>query len=622
MSHSFYWLARFFIYTIIAVSWNNHELFAAASTWTAISTVGGFGVNAPMLLTDGRVLMQAQSGANPTGSMWVLTPDSLGQYTTGTWSQVASLPVINGVQYAPLYHASAVLADGRVLFEGGEYNGSNVQVISNLGAIYDPVANAWTPVNAPSFFAGYPSTGVPNAIGDAQSVVLADGTFVLASPITEDIALFDSTNLTWTPGNINGRFTGDSNDEEGWTLLPSGKVLTINCGVGFPPPSFNNAQTWDPTILSPGDAWVNTANTPPSSLTCPIAYEVGPAVLLPNGNVFAMGALGNTAIYNPSTGLWSEAAPLPIISGQQLGMSDGPAALLPNGNVLIAASPLNTDNGSIPPVSILVYNYSTNTYTTQPSIPNILHAANDPSYVCNMLLLPTGQVMMTDQSSTIEIYTPGASFNSAWRPVITNCPSSVVSGNSYLISGKLFNGMSQGAMYGDDYQSATNYPLVRITNNTTGHVVYCRTHNHSSMGVQTGSTIVSTNFDVPTHIDSGPSVLEVVTNGIPSTTFSINVNPTTTHFSVSAPSSATAGTKFSLTVKALDQLGNVNTGYTGTVHFTSTDSKAVLPPDSTLNNGTSTFSATLKTIGNQTITATDKQNTSIKGTSNIINDKK
>ena len=71
-------------------------------------------------------------------------------------------------------------------------------------------------------------------------------------------------------------------------------------------------------------------------------------------------------------------------------------------------------------------------------------------------------------------------------------------------------------MYGDDAQTATNYPLVRVTNSATGHVFYCRTHGHSTMGVATGATPVSTNFDVPLSIESGPSMLEVVANGIAS----------------------------------------------------------------------------------------------------------
>ena len=88
-----------------------------------------------------------------------------------------------------------------------------------------------------------------------------------------------------------------------------------------------------------------------------------------------------------------------------------------------------------------------------------------------------------------------------------------------------------------------------------------------------------------------------------------------TYFSVTAPADVTAGTAFHVTVTAKDQYGNTATGYSGTVHFTSTDtgSRVSLPADSTLTNGTGTFSATLVTIGNQTITATDTSSSSITG---------
>lgn len=91
-----------------------------------------------------------------------------------------------------------------------------------------------------------------------------------------------------------------------------------------------------------------------------------------------------------------------------------------------------------------------------------------------------------------------------------------------------------------------------------------------------------------------------------------------TRFSVVAPANATAGTAFNFTVTAFDQFNNIATGYTGTVRFTSTDANAALPANSTLTNGAGTFSATLRTVGNQTITATDTVNNSINGTSNTI----
>jgi uncharacterized repeat protein (TIGR01451 family) len=96
---------------------------------------------------------------------------------------------------------------------------------------------------------------------------------------------------------------------------------------------------------------------------------------------------------------------------------------------------------------------------------------------------------------------------------------------------------------------------------------------------------------------------------------------TATHFSVVAPGAATQGVSFNFTVTALDVGNNTVTGYTGTVHLSSSDVAATLPGNYTFtagNSGTATFSATLATPGNQTITATDIA-TSITGTSGSIN---
>jgi hypothetical protein len=91
-----------------------------------------------------------------------------------------------------------------------------------------------------------------------------------------------------------------------------------------------------------------------------------------------------------------------------------------------------------------------------------------------------------------------------------------------------------------------------------------------------------------------------------------------THFSVSAPSSATAGSPFNVTVTALDSTNSTSTAYSGTVHFTSSDGSATLPADTTLTNGVGTFSVTLTAAGSQTVTATDTVSSSITGTSGAI----
>ena len=78
--------------------------------------------------------------------------------------------------------------------------------------------------------------------------------------------------------------------------------------------------------------------------------------------------------------------------------------------------------------------------------------------------------------------------------------------------------------FGDEYQNPTNYPLVRITKNASGKVYYLRTHDHSTMGVATGSKVVSTNFDVPATIGSGAGTIVVVANGIASKAVSVTIS--------------------------------------------------------------------------------------------------
>ena len=118
--------------------------------------------------------------------------------------------------------------------------------------------------------------------------------------------------------------------------------------------------------------------------------------------------------------------------------------------------------------------------------------------------------------SCIQFYTPGdQSFKPDWAPEISHAPKKVHRGKTYKIKGIRFNGMSQAGAQFDDNQFATNYPLLRITNCKPGHVFYCRTHDHSYMGVASNKK-VHTYFDVPHNIETGASKLEVVTNGIPS----------------------------------------------------------------------------------------------------------
>ncbi len=91
---------------------------------------------------------------------------------------------------------------------------------------------------------------------------------------------------------------------------------------------------------------------------------------------------------------------------------------------------------------------------------------------------------------------------------------------------------------------------------------------------------------------------------------------------LTASTAETAGTSFSLTVTAQSSSGATDTGYTGTIHFTSGDVQAGLPANYTFTPadlGTFTFTVTLETAGSQSIIATDSTTAAITGTLSGIN---
>ena len=484
-----------------------------ASPWTPLKSPPPFGTPGTMLLeSDGTVLVHDEPDNNTTGgtnAWWKLTPASHGSYIDGTWSQIASMPAA----YTPLYFASAVLPDGRMIVEGGEYIGENA-VWSDQGEIYNPATNTWASVAPPP--------GWTN-IGDAASDVLPDGTFMLQHPcqtcvtnpdLTVDDALLNPRTMKWTV--IPGTGKNDPNDEEGWTLEPSGQLLTVD--------------TWIPAatqLFNPGTkSWSFAGNTAANG--DPVdpfpVVEIGPQVEMPGGNTFVVGAGVSTqepptacttdadtqnALYQYATGTWAAGPEIPAIGGEEYDSTDGPASTLPDGNVLFDASACVYNT----PTHFFVYNASSNTLTQVPDVPN---APNDSSYYTRMLTLPNGQVLFNDGSSQMEVYTAGGTPNPSWAPSITSLSSTTLApGRTYSLSGKQLAGLDQGSAYGDDVQDNTNFPLVQITNSATGVVTYARTRDWTSVSVAPG-TRSSTRFTLPPGTPAGMSTLVVIANGIAS----------------------------------------------------------------------------------------------------------
>ena len=492
----------------------------AASPWTPLKSPPPFGTPGTMLLeSDGTVLVHNEPDNNTTGGTtdwWKLTPDSHGSYVDGTWSQIASMPA----GYTPLYFASAILPDGRMIVEGGEYIGENA-VWSSEGAIYNPLTNTWASVAPPP--------GWTN-IGDAASEVLPDGTFMLQHPCntcvnnpnnTVDAALLNPRTMKWQVIQPLGK--NDPNDEEGWTLLPDGQLLTIDTWVP------GQTQLFSPRTRS----WTFDGNTAANGnpLNPWPVVEIGAQVEMPGGTLFVVGAGSSTqapptacttdvptqtALYRYQSATWSAGPQIPPIGGQEMDATDGPGATLPDGDVLFDASAcvFNT------PTHFFLYSASSNSITQVPDVPN---APNDTSYATRMLVLPNGQILFNDGSNQMLVYTAGGTPDPSWAPTISHLSATTLApGGTYGLSGTQLAGLDQGATYGDDVQDATNFPIVRITNNASGVVTYARTSNWTSVSVAPG-TRSATRFTVPAGTPAGQSTLVVVANGIASAPSTVTV---------------------------------------------------------------------------------------------------
>jgi hypothetical protein len=489
---------------------------------------------------------------------------------------------------------------------GGEYNFalSDNEVWTNLGEIYDPVANTWTCLSAPSGW---------NQLGDAMSIVLPNGTFLLGNALGSSIATLNlGTNPpTWSIINPTGKSADDNgyNNEEGWTLLPNGKVLTLE--------NWNSADTTTTPALQYNPATQNwdSAGTAPDPLVLikkgnTIYYEMGPVTLRPDGTVFAAGATGFNDIYNTNSASWTSGPAFPTFvesvscSGvtfsnqtEQYVAADAPAALLTNGNVLVEASPVDTNCGWVSPS--VFFEFDGTNLNQVAATPN---SSRNVSFNGRLLPLPNGQIFFDDTTGDAEVYTPTGTPFAGSAPTITTSPAAVgVGATNMLITGTQLNGLSGAVAYGDDYQAATNYPLVRISNLASGHVFYARTHGFSTMGVATGTATESTYFDVPANIETGNSTLVVVANGIPSTSVPISILPASTTSLVSLVNPSTNGTQvtFKATVTNLGAAPGTVTFYDGT-----TSLATVLAANVTLAAGVATFQTSSLSIGTHTITAT------------------
>ena len=467
-----------------AVAQNADQPQAEVITWAKMTNQPPFNTDTALLLTDGRVFVHQYN----SNLWWTLTPDINGSYFNGTWTQMAGMQS----NFKPLYFASAVLPDGRVIVEGGEYNNLS-PVWTNLGAIYDPATNVWTPVNPPAGWAN---------IGDSPGIVQADGVFMLGQGgiSTKRQALLNASNLTWT--GLPGTGKSDTFSEEGFGLLPDGRIMVIDTQT------IPKSELYDTTTQT----WTFAGNTP-VTLADSGSLEIGPQLQRPNGTLVAFGGTPHSAIYTFATNTWAAGPDFPNNNDS----ADGPAVVFPDGNILLPASP-----GVFQGV-ITFFTFDGSTFTQAPGNDS---SGSLQSWQVRMLMLPTGEALYLvadGRTKDVEFATSNGLPDKSWRPQIRTVPTTLTRGTTVEITGRQFNGLTVGSDYGDDATNMTNYPIVRITNVATHHVFYGKTHDHSTMAIATGRATVSTMFDVPASAETGASTIQVIANGIASKRVAVTV---------------------------------------------------------------------------------------------------
>jgi hypothetical protein len=294
-----------------------------------------------------------------------------------------------------------------------------------------------------------------------------------------------------------------NNDESGFTLLTNDKVLTVDAKSDPNCSTSKGSELYDQGtgVWSCGPNLVTQLYTASDE-------ELGAAVMMYNNKVIQFGGrVVATNVYDVAANTWA-AGPTPAGG---LDQADGPAALEPNGKVLAMLSPGLFQSGC----QFVEYDPVAGTLS---NTANPANCPSDSSFVGHLMILPTGQIMFTDLSGRVEVYTPAGGFASGVKKpfiVKANTTSPMLASNNTL-GGYYFNGLSENNAYGDDYQGRTNYPLVRLTSYSTGQVYYGITHDESTHSISPTAGFMTTMFDRPSGLPTGYYTTEVVANGITS----------------------------------------------------------------------------------------------------------
>jgi hypothetical protein len=238
------------------------------------------------------------------------------------------------------------------------------------------------------------------------------------------------------------------------------------------------------------------------------------ATLLPNGQVLAVGGedatyvpVATAELYNPESGNWT------LTGSLSTPRTDHRATLLSNGLILICGG--SNDSGAL--ASAELYDPAIGTWTAT----NDMITARGSH---TATLLTNGRVLVaggegTDNWAEAELYDAGLEYSEAWQPAITSATSPLRLGSRLRLAGAAFRGISQTSG-GNTQDSSSNYPVVQLRSLDNSQVVFLPVDPLSGWSDTRFTSLPVTDFP------SGPALVTVFTNGIPSTAKYLGVSET------------------------------------------------------------------------------------------------
>jgi Calx-beta domain/Domain of unknown function (DUF4214)/WD40-like Beta Propeller Repeat len=663
-----------FNFTVTALDASNNTATGYSGTAHFTSSDGAAGLPADTTLTNGTATFSAT--LNTSGSQTITTTDTTNSSITGTSNpiDVTASAATHFVVSAPSsatagsafsftvtaqdqFNNTATGYTGTVHFtssDGQAILPANSTLTNGVGTFNATLETAGTQTLTATDTASTSITGTSNTIAVSPAAathftVSAPSSATAGNAFNVTVTALDPFNNTATGYTGTAHFTSS----DGQVVLPANSTLT------------NGAGTFSATLKTPGSQTITATDTANSALTdTSNAIAVSPAaathftVSAPGGatagsafnfTVTALDAFNNTSTGYTGTVHFTSSDGQAVLPGNSTltnGVGTFGATLKTAGSQTITATDIansaltGTSNTiTVTPAAATHFTVSAPGSATAGSAFNFTVTAQDPFN--NTATGYTGTVHFTSSDgqavvSANSILTGGtgtfsATLKTAGSQTLTatDTLTSSLTGtsNSIAVSATAATHFSVSAPGSATAGNAFNFSVTAqdAFNNTA--TSYAGTvHFTSSDGAASlpGNSTLSngTGTFSATFATAGSQMLtatDTVTGSITGTGNATSVGAAAaTHFAVSAPDSTPAGTAFNFTVTARDPFGNTATGYTGTVHFTSSDGLAVVPADGMLTNGTDSFTATLNTSGNQTLTAADTVSNSITGTSNAV----